>query len=325
VTEVTLLARVVLLAVLVLSAAAKLLDRPGTRGAVAAFGVPARLVPAAATGLPAVELGGAALLLGPGLVGRTGSALVALLLLVLTAAVVRTLRAGTPMDCHCFGHLGAGPAGWGTVARNAVLVVLAALGTADLSSVPAALANLGAAVLAGLVLVLVVAAAVAVAVRGDGRAPLPTASPTEVPMVTLPDLDGVEVSLADVVADGLPALVVFTRPGCGGCAELLPELERWQNDEGPVHVVVVGSGSLADNQAEAAAHPGLRVLLQQARWVTDRFAIAFNPGAVLVGADGAVLGDPVYGPNAVRENYAVVRDGLLEQGHTARRAVETLR
>ena len=89
-----------------------------------------------------------------------------------------------------------------------------------------------------------------------------------------------------------------------------------------MHVVVVSSGAHADNVAKAAEAPRLRVLLQQARWVIDAYGVVATPAAVLVGADGALLGEPVYGPEAVRENYAAVRDGLLAQGHTARRPAE---
>src|SRR4051794_17130224 len=106
VTAVALLARVLLAAVFVVSAVAKLRDRAGARQAVSDFGVPHAVAPAVAAGLPFLELLCAVLLLlaDPGAtVGAIGAGL---LLLAFTIGIVVNLMQGRRPDCHCFGQLG---------------------------------------------------------------------------------------------------------------------------------------------------------------------------------------------------------------------------
>jgi uncharacterized membrane protein YphA (DoxX/SURF4 family) len=107
-------------AVFVCSGAAKMFN---PRWAVQArsFGAP-RLV---ALVIPAIEVfvGAAAV---AGVAPRWSVAVLAMLLVVFTAAIVRTLRHGLRPPCVCFGRWSDRPISWRTVARNVVLLGLAA-------------------------------------------------------------------------------------------------------------------------------------------------------------------------------------------------------
>lgn len=112
--------------------------------AVRAYGLPRVFVPV----LPWVEV-----VLGALVVAEVGGPLVEAaalaLLLAFTVGVARKVAAGDAPPCGCFGEVSTRPATWLTVARNAVLCSLAALGfaAADPTVVPlAAGAVLGAAI-----------------------------------------------------------------------------------------------------------------------------------------------------------------------------------
>src|ERR671920_43067 len=119
-----LIARLVLAAVFTLAGVAKLLDLEGSRKAIIEFGLPAVVASPLALLLPLAELGvGAALIPASsawwGALGALG-----LLGLFVMGISINLARGRTP-DCHCFGQLHSAPAGWKTLARNAVLAALA--------------------------------------------------------------------------------------------------------------------------------------------------------------------------------------------------------
>ena len=116
-----------------------------------ALGVPAAR--AVARVLPPVELAIAGLLV----VDPRRGAIVALVVLTLFTAVLwRAVRAGTTVSCGCLGSLSAEPVSMLTVARNAVLLAMAATALAvpapvvpDLASVLAALSMVSVAAVTG--------------------------------------------------------------------------------------------------------------------------------------------------------------------------------
>src|SRR5918999_4688404 len=119
-----LIARLVLAAVFTLAGVAKLADLKGSRQAIIEFGLPAVVASPLALLLPLAELGvGAALIPASsawwGALGALG-----LLVLFVMGISINLARGRTP-DCHCFGQLHSAPAGWKTLARNAVLAALA--------------------------------------------------------------------------------------------------------------------------------------------------------------------------------------------------------
>lgn len=134
-------ARLVLTGVLIASAAVKLRDRPGTHRGLLLAGLPPRVAAPLVPGLPAAELGSAALLL----VGWSAwwAALPAVALLVgFTAFVAWTVAKRRRRPCPCFGSTSTGPMGGRTLARNGWLLALGVLaaGSASGASVPAAVA-----------------------------------------------------------------------------------------------------------------------------------------------------------------------------------------
>lgn len=331
-TELVAAVRVVLAVVFVFSAVAKLRDREGSREAVAGFGVPGPLVGVVATGLPFAELACALLLLLPDPAATTGAVASLVLLGAFTAAVVVNLLRDNRIECHCFGSVGdSGAIGWHTVARNGAFLLLAAVslvGAGSQPSVPGAVADMSAVVAAlwfvgllalgvivamGLVIQQLVTRYGALLLRLEAvEQATGLAEPGEMPLFTLPDLEGDTVSLEEKLADGLPAMVVFVSPSCANCTELLPDLAAWQRDEHGPHIVVLSDGTVEDNRAklEGVEHP-LQVLLQKDRSVIEELGIKGTPAAVLVGVDGLVAGAPVYGQGPIVDLIASTHDTLL--------------
>jgi len=121
------------------SAAAKLAGRAAYRAFRAGLGesrlIPARLLPAAAASLLAVEAALAATLLASaGLTAATAPAAArlaesalagaAVLTAVLTAGVAVVIHRGTRARCACFGARSARPLGWVQLARNLCLLAV---------------------------------------------------------------------------------------------------------------------------------------------------------------------------------------------------------
>lgn len=86
--------------------------------------LPTRVATYVAFTLPWIELGLALSLLGGVALPLTG-ALTAVLLLCFIAAVTVNLYRGRRVTCNCYGIAGTAMIGWGTVARNLLLVLLA--------------------------------------------------------------------------------------------------------------------------------------------------------------------------------------------------------
>ena len=333
-TTVAVLARLALALVFVVSAVTKLRDRSGFRTAVDAFGVPAAAAPAVAAALPYLELVCALLLVLAAPAATLGAAGAALLLLAFTVAIVINLRQGKHPDCHCFGQLGSSRIGWPTVARNVALLVITAVGFADTG--PSVAGELSAhsgrelAVGAAIALLLAVIAGMAGVLyalttrygalllrlesleQATGLAPRPVA-----PEFALPDLNGEVVALDDVLADGRPALVAFISPSCDMCSELLPDLERWQQDpEHPLAVLAVSDGSLEDNRAKLAATPALRVVVQHAQEVATAYGVDGTPAAFVVDVNGTLAAPAAYAVGPIRELHDRLASQLTHPVHT---------
>jgi uncharacterized membrane protein YphA (DoxX/SURF4 family) len=119
-----LVSRLLLAAVLTVAGLAKLVDRAGSRRALAEFGIPATLVSPLAILLPLAELVVAVALIPAatvwwGALGALG------LLVVFTLGIGINLAQGRRPDCHCFGQLHSEPVGWPTLARNGLLLAVA--------------------------------------------------------------------------------------------------------------------------------------------------------------------------------------------------------
>jgi peroxiredoxin len=322
---VTLIARLALAAVFALAALTKLGRRAETESTLEAFGFPARLRSPLAAGLPLVELAIAAALL-PAASAPYAAVAALLLLAAFSLAVARTLARGEEVECNCFGSLGDERVSRWTLVRDLLLMVPAAfvVATGWSDPGPSAVAWVGgldasaaALVVAGVALA-VVALSVAFAWQlmrqngrllerlealegaGDGAGGValtvtrPTRTGTPVPSFALPDLDGREVTLEGLLAEGRELLLVFTDPGCHACNPVLPEVGRLQREPGAGPMPVVMSlGGLEENRVKASEHGLELVLLQDDFELARALGVSGMPAAVQVDRDGRIAAEPV--------------------------------
>jgi peroxiredoxin len=234
--------------------------------------------------------------------------------------MIRLVVRGEAPDCRCFGSLGSTRVGRGTLARTAALLALAAFtavaghrdpgtGLGDLDA--------GVLVLGGIMIihaafswqlfgqngrllarVTTLEAAVGVAEPVPDNSPLPIGAPA--PAFLLPDVDGLEVSLDDLLRAGRGVLLVFSDPACGHCDPLLPALRR-RTGPSDVPVALISRGSREDNRAKAEEHGIWPLLLQADFEVAAAYRVYGLPGAVLVGPDGRIAGQIVTGAAPIAE------------------------
>lgn len=326
--------RLLLGAVFGLAGVAKFADRPGTRQAIVDFGLPAKLGAPLGTLLPPVEVAVALALLRAS--SAWWGALGALMLLLLfIAAIGFNLVRGRQPDCHCFGQIHAAPAGWRTLLRNGLLAALAGFvvwqGHPNVE--PDALAWLGAVsvgqavLLTGSMIVLTLLVLqgwlLVNLLRQNGRLLLriealeaqmgrPADDPSRVltqeqpqairigepvPALTLPDLTGTPIDLADF--RGNTTLVLFWNPDCGYCRRMLDDLKAWeqQRRRGLPQLLVISRGSVAANAAMGLQSP---ILLDQNFDVAQAFGADGTPAGVLIDAQGQVAAELAVGTPAVR-------------------------
>ena len=321
VSTVVLLARLGLAVVFALAGAAKLADLAGSRQAVRGFGVPAPLAGVIGTLLPLAELAVAGSLIVSAS-ARWGAFGALSLLGGFVVGIAAALGRGDVPDCHCFGQLHSAPAGWTTLARNVVfagvaaVVVLAGPGLSvgawlgSLSHQQAwvlagGLAGVVLAGQAGLIWVLLRRhGAVLIRLREleagatTGASALRIGDPA--PLFDLPGLASERVSLAGLLSAGRWVLLVFTDPRCGPCQALLPQLAAWQDAHADgMTVALISRGSAAENLL-ARDEYGLRHIARQAEHQTDAsYGVQGTPSAILIGADGRVLGPLVTGADQI--------------------------
>jgi peroxiredoxin/uncharacterized membrane protein YphA (DoxX/SURF4 family) len=324
------LTRLLLAAVFAVAGIAKLADRPGTRQAVADFGVPGPLAAPLGVLLPLVELTVAAALL-PASSAWWGALGALVLLVTFVAGIGANLARGRSPVCRCFGQLHSEPAGWNTLARNLVLAGVAVfvlwLGYGGVGpSAVGWLARLSTVQVAGLIFGLAALGLIGILwlfvlnlldqngrilmrlealeqERGAGLTSSPDEAPSQ-PSVGLPvgdaapefelrGLRGEALTLAALRAGEKPVMLLFTDPDCAPCTAMLPEIRRWQKEyDGELTISLVSRGTLEANRARSTEH-GLRGLLLQGDWeVSEAYGVDYTPSAVLVRPDGTI-GSPL--------------------------------
>jgi methylamine dehydrogenase accessory protein MauD len=319
------IASAVLAAVFALAGLAKLLDRAGSREAARSFGAPERLSGVVAVGLPLAEVAIAVLLL-PAATRAYAAAAALVLLLAFCVAIAVAMARGRAPDCRCFGQLHSRPAGWGTLARNAVLAALAAFVAVAAWNDPSAGAVEWVARLEGgewLVLVLALTlTAVLVAgglvilhlLRSYGvlltrldrvearlrEAGFELEEPDDIPRLGLepgstapafwlPSTDGDRLALGDLLAPGRQALLLFTSPSCEPCRLLMPDVARWQREHADeLTVALLSDGDPERVRADAAEHGVVNVLVDETLAAYEAYGANGTPSAVLVDADGTI-------------------------------------
>ncbi|MDQ3571820.1 MAG: TlpA family protein disulfide reductase [Actinomycetota bacterium] len=303
-----------LAAVFAIAGVAKLLDQPGSRSSLAGFGVPAGALPAVALLLPLAEIAVAISLIPPG-TARWGALAGLVLLAGFMAGIGNALRRGRTPDCHCFGQLHSAPAGRSTLARNAVLGVLAAVvllegpgpslsawisdrTAAELAAVSAAIAAL---------LLAAYAASLWLerrrlrdeldAAHSDiSRLPAGLPAGARAPEFSLPDLSGQIHTLESLCANGRPLILAFVSPDCGPCQRVLPELGRWQAELPELlTVAVLTIGTAEQNRPAAAEHGVSPVIVQEDVELLIAYRIHNTPSAVVVTPEGRIASAPAEG------------------------------
>ena len=101
------------------------------------------------------------------------------------------------------------------------------------------------------------------AANGRKPAPLPATPPVAglagvgepAPAVSLPDLEGRTVALADF--RGQPTAVLFWNPGCGFCQQMLPDLKAWEESppQDAPKLILVSSGDPEENRGQGLRSP----------------------------------------------------------------------
>ena len=336
-----------LAAVFALAGVTKLVDRQGSREAVRAFGVPDRLADVVGLGLPLAEIT-VVLLLLPAPTRSYGAVAASLLLLAFCGAIAVAVARGESPVCHCFGQLHSAPAGWRTLVRNgflaaiAVFIVVGGHNDPGLSLFSWASRLTGvewfvlalAAVLAGVMSVsgyaithvlrsygrvLVRLDAIEDSLRATGfeldehnDAPQLGLTPgTVAPAFSRASLDGSCVSLGDLLAPGLPALLLFTSPNCGPCSVLMPEVARWQREHADeVTVALLSGGDEEQIRADAGEHGLEHVLFDAGLAVYEAYEANGTPSAVLVGDDGAIASWLASGSDWIESLFEQALGGL---------------
>jgi methylamine dehydrogenase accessory protein MauD len=271
---------------------AKLADRDGSRQAIVDFGAPAALVGPLGVFLPLAELAVAAALI-PTTTAWWGAVGALALLSLFAAAIGANLARGRKPECRCFGQLHSAPAGWSTLARNAVLAAPAAFvvwrgGEGDVGpSAVGWVGTLSAAQGLGLFAAVLVAGLLAARWWAQRTAGLPVGAPA--PAFDLMDLEGERITLDYLLSFGKPVLLFFTDPGCDYCAELLPEAGRWQDElADELTIAILSCDDPEENRAMSNEHGLSRVLLEEDLEVSEAYRVSGTPSAILVTPDGTI-------------------------------------
>ena len=328
--------RLLLAAVFVVAAVAKLSDRGGTRDAVEAFGAPKRAGAVLALGLPAAELAVAVLLL-PSATALAGALGALVLLALFSAAIALNLVRGRAPECHCFGQLHSEPAGPRTLVRNGALAGVAAfavVGTA-VGADPSAVAWVGrldgpeaaiAAAAGGAALILGAGAiAYTSLLRAYGRVLLRleraeatlAAAGLQVDEAAADPQFGLEpgtpapafAELDGLLAPALPLLLVIARTHFVPCNTLLSKVDEWQvGGADRLTVAVASAGDPDEVRAEAEALGLGRVIVDEDLELYRAFEANGTPSAVLIDPDGSVASWVAPGPSRIEALAAIVLD-----------------
>jgi thiol-disulfide isomerase/thioredoxin len=310
-------AQLLLAAVFAVAGGAKLFDLPGSRRAAQDFGLPGGVAAVVGTALPFVELATAvSLLFHPS--ARWGALAALVLLLAFMAGIANAMRRGRAPDCNCFGQVHSAPAGPWTLARNAVLAVIAAsvvwYGPAPAIDDWVAGRSALELVIVGLIVVALVLAALAFRRRSRERArsvvlstaqsppssapePEPAGLPvgTTAPGFALQDLRGRTQTLDSLRARGRPVVLEFIDLSCAPCRSFLPFLARWQKTLADrVTIAIITRGSVDDRPAWDA-YGVADVLLDNSDEVFDAFRVDGTPKAMGIWQDGTVAAAPAGG------------------------------
>jgi peroxiredoxin len=270
------------------------------------------------------------------------------LLVAFAVAIIINISRGKRPDCHCFGQMHSEPIGPSTLARNGVLLALAATLLMEASHDPGlslrtvlemagrhgAVSALGAALFLGMVMqtwlilevfrqngrLLLRIEALETAGAGphpQARPGLPIGSPA--PAFELPLAKGGTGSLDGLLAEGKPVLLVFSDANCGPCKALIPDLGRWDRQYAEkLTIAVITRG--ASREKIASVYDLKYVFVQKSRETTAEYQAHATPAAVVIGTDGSVRTSVAAGAERIGELVSAVANGNLSRVQAARLA-----
>ncbi|GAA6527706.1 MauE/DoxX family redox-associated membrane protein [Intrasporangium sp. DVR] len=313
------LAPVVLAAVLMIAAAGKLRAPSRSTEALVALDVPhwlrdRRLVTAHPWAEIVLALG---LVLATGWLGTAFATGTAILFAGYLVLIARAARKPEPVDCDCFGALGAGRVTRATVARNIWYVLVAAAAVwahAGGVSPVSVISSLGAHEWWWVAAAAAVALTVALTMHGQGSGAaaemragdeddLDEYVRTPTPAVLVKHADGTEVTLRDLSA-GRAQLLLFVSRTCGWCSEVVDQTPEWRADLAELDVRLVYSQP-SDNGADHET-----TLYDEKSWARLSCGVSSFPAAVALGRDGLLAGGPVTGHVAVAEFVEEIKQQL---------------
>jgi thiol-disulfide isomerase/thioredoxin/uncharacterized membrane protein YphA (DoxX/SURF4 family) len=322
---VLIIARFLLTVVFAVAGTTKIADPAGTRKALADFGVPEFLVRSVAVLLPLLELALAIALIPAASAGWAAAGVFAMLSLF-TAAIGVNLARGRAPDCHCFGQLHSEPIGWKTIMRNAALAIVSALVVWQQAKHPGlsvvdAFEGFSRIEFAFLALAALAAFQLWFSLhllRQNGRlflrmealeakqAPSPQPPPpglpinTPAPEFSLRALEGIFVTLAELMEESKSLVLAFVEPGCAHCDTLLPELAQWQEEHHDrISIVVISRGGVEPNRAKIRGLNLRNVLMQKNRETAESYMVTVTPTAVLL-TNGQIASALAEGIDAIR-------------------------
>lgn len=333
-----LLIRIFLAAIFVLAGIGKLLDLEGSEKAVKDFGVPNDLAKPFAVALPIAELVIAVLLL-PVSTAWFGAIGGFLLLLVFIGGMLWQMAQGNAPDCHCFGQIHSEPVSAKSLIRNAIFAILSFFlivqgnqnqGLSLLDSSNNSTEGNGMSLILGLATVGLLAAAVyflkiisdqqtqimrrieileLTSFEGGATKREDVSQPQEgliigtpAPDFELPDINGKQVSLGQILTPKKPVLLLFVGPNCSPCAALLPEIEKWQDElKSKLNFVFISNGKVKENLEKFAGNSLKQILLQNDKEVAELFNAQWTPTALVINSDGNIASRLAVGDKAVRE------------------------
>ena len=330
----------------------KLLDYEGTRRSLRDFGVPTYIVKPLSRIIPLAEFTVVGALIPNATAWWGALGALGLLAVFVIAICVNLLRGRTP-ECHCFGQMHSSPIGWLTVVRNGVLAVVAGViavagrsgpGTSVVSLINGFRATQQMAIGAGAAIVVLAAIQswfLIHLLQQSGRilsrlelleqtsrdteprrvpeqdrpaAGLPVGSPA--PSFKLQGIHGEVITLEALRSAVRPVMLIFSDPLCGPCNSLLPDIGRWQHDQGnKLTLAIISRGSLESNRVKSTEHNLRDIYLQEDREVAQSYLALRTPSAVVVSADGKIESVLSEGAAAVRDLYVTFeskrQSGLL--------------
>lgn len=337
-----LLIRLFLAAVFIVAGVGKLLDLEGSKKSVIAFGTPEDLAKTMSIAIPFAEIifGVCLLFVSTSWLGSVG---VFLFLLVFIGGMIWQLAQGNAPECHCFGAIHSEPVSKKSLVRNTVFAFLALVLVVQGSNHGASLSDLSnenaLQLIFGLATVGFLGAVVFYLKRISEQqtqimrrieileltshegAPvehehntnpyesLPIGAPA--PAFVLPDVNGAEISLENLLAGGKPALFFYVSPTCAPCEALLPEINAWQKELNEKVIFVFLSSGKAKENIEKFGDSAL-ILLQEHREIAENFNARWTPTAVLVNSNGAIASHLAVGDAAIRELAGRIKSENLE-------------